>query len=45
MLVHLPGGDELRGEAFGIDEFGRLQVRTADGTETVVSAGDVVHVR
>ncbi|HPT95173.1 MAG TPA: biotin--[acetyl-CoA-carboxylase] ligase [Microbacteriaceae bacterium] len=45
VLVHLPGGDELRGEAFGIDEFGRLQVRTADGTETVVSAGDVVHVR
>ncbi|MDI6910201.1 biotin--[acetyl-CoA-carboxylase] ligase [Nocardioides sp.] len=42
--VDLPGGRVLTGRATGIDEVGRLVVRGADG-ETVVGAGDVVHVR
>jgi len=44
VLVHVPGGDALHGEAVDIDDFGRLVVRTADGI-VAVSAGDVVHVR
>ena len=44
VLVHLPGGGELRGEAVDIDDFGRLQVRTEDEV-VAVSAGDVAHVR
>ena len=40
----LPGGRTLRGEAAGIDEDGRLQVRV--GTSTVpLSAGEVTHLR
>ena len=42
--VDLPGGQVLTGRATGIDEAGRLVVLGADG-ETVVGAGDVVHVR
>ena len=42
--VMMPSGDDLVGEATGLDADGRLQVRTASGVEAV-SAGDVVHVR
>lgn len=42
--VELPAGEALVGEACGVDEAGRLVVRTAGG-ERAVSAGDVVHVR
>ncbi|HEX6498380.1 MAG TPA: biotin--[acetyl-CoA-carboxylase] ligase [Micromonosporaceae bacterium] len=42
--VHLPGGDELVGEAVDIDADGHLVVATADGPRPV-AAGDVVHVR
>lgn len=42
--VDLPGGQVLTGRATGIDQAGRLVVLTGDG-ETVVGAGDVVHVR
>ena len=43
--VTLPGDRSLDGEATGVDTAGRLVVTSADGTETAVSAGDVVHVR
>jgi BirA family biotin operon repressor/biotin-[acetyl-CoA-carboxylase] ligase len=43
--AELPNGGEIIGEAFGLDSFGALKVREADGTEHVVSAGDVVHLR
>jgi BirA family biotin operon repressor/biotin-[acetyl-CoA-carboxylase] ligase len=43
--AELPDGGEIIGEAFGLDSFGALKVREADGTEHVVSAGDVVHLR
>ena len=43
--VELPGGHELLGEAVAVDGDGRLVVRTVDGTERPVGAGDVVHVR
>lgn len=42
--VQLPTGEQVHGEACGIDSDGRLQVRTADGLR-VLGAGDVVHVR
>ena len=42
--VSLPGGGELLGRATGIDAAGRLVVLGPAG-ETVVGAGDVVHVR
>ena len=42
--VHEPGGGVLTGMATGVDDAGRLAVRTAEGTYAV-SAGDVVHVR
>ena len=42
--VALPGGGELLGRATGVDAAGRLVVVGPDG-ETVVGAGDVVHVR
>lgn len=49
VVVHLPGGAQLRGDAEGLDGDGRLLVRRtgADPQEapTAVSAGDVVHVR
>lgn len=43
--VQVPGGDDLTGEATGVDAAGQLVIRTADGTEKRVSAGDVLHVR
>jgi BirA family transcriptional regulator, biotin operon repressor / biotin---[acetyl-CoA-carboxylase] ligase len=42
--VELPGGEVLRGRATGVDPSGRLVV-LGPGGETVVGAGDVVHVR
>lgn len=42
--VELPTGEEVRGEAIGVDGDGRLQVRTRGGVRTL-GAGDVVHVR
>ncbi|WP_250027745.1 biotin--[acetyl-CoA-carboxylase] ligase [Paractinoplanes maris] len=43
--VMLPAGETLTGEATEVDGAGQLVVRTADGAEHRVSAGDVVHVR
>lgn len=49
VVVHLPGGAQLRGVAEGLDGDGRLLVRregaAADEGPVPVSAGDVVHVR
>ena len=42
--VELPSGGELRGLATGLDEDGRLLVRS-EGEQHPISAGDVVHVR
>jgi len=42
--VHQPGGVLRRGVATGVDDAGRLTVRSAEGV-WAVSAGDVVHVR
>ena len=42
--VDLPGGEQVRGTATGVDTEGRLEVRTTDGPR-VLGAGDVVHVR
>ena len=43
--VELPGERVLRGTATGVDAAGHLVVRTEDGAEKTLSAGDVVHVR
>jgi BirA family transcriptional regulator, biotin operon repressor / biotin---[acetyl-CoA-carboxylase] ligase len=45
VTVALPGDRVLEGRAVDVDRDGRLAVRTPDGDTTVVSAGDVVHVR
>jgi len=42
--VHGPGGSVRTGVATGVDDAGRLTVRSATGVDAV-SAGDVVHVR
>jgi BirA family biotin operon repressor/biotin-[acetyl-CoA-carboxylase] ligase len=42
--VELPAGENLLGTATGIDEHGRLLVRTDAGI-TAVAAGDVTHLR
>ena len=42
--VDLPSGEQVVGEATGIDTDGRLEVRTAEG-RLLLGAGDVVHVR
>jgi len=42
--VEMPSGEPLTGRAAGVDASGRLVVAGASG-ETVVGAGDVVHVR
>jgi BirA family biotin operon repressor/biotin-[acetyl-CoA-carboxylase] ligase len=43
--VELPGAPDLVGTATGIDDSGRVLVRTAEGAETAVAAGDVTHLR
>ncbi len=42
--VDLPSGEQVLGEATGIDTDGRLEVRTPEGRR-ILGAGDVVHVR
>jgi BirA family biotin operon repressor/biotin-[acetyl-CoA-carboxylase] ligase len=44
VAVQQPGGGTLRGRAVGLDDHGGLVVEGGEG-RTVVSAGDVVHVR
>jgi BirA family biotin operon repressor/biotin-[acetyl-CoA-carboxylase] ligase len=41
----LAAGEVLTGRATTVDTDGRLVIRTADGAEQRVSAGDVLHVR
>lgn len=43
--VLVPNGDDLVGVATTVDGDGRLVIRSADGAENTVSAGDVLHVR
>ncbi|MDI6099733.1 biotin--[acetyl-CoA-carboxylase] ligase [Actinoplanes sp. NEAU-A12] len=43
--VLLPGGAEQTGEAVSVDSDGQLVLRTEEGADFRVSAGDVVHVR
>jgi BirA family transcriptional regulator, biotin operon repressor / biotin---[acetyl-CoA-carboxylase] ligase len=43
--VLLPAGEPIEGEATGVDADGQLVIRTADGTDHRISAGDVLHVR
>lgn len=43
--VELPAGTTLEGVAVRLDGDGALVVRLGDGTERVVTAGDVVHLR
>ena len=45
VTVRLPAGDELVGRAVTVDRDGQLVVRTTDGGERCVAAGDVLHVR
>jgi BirA family transcriptional regulator, biotin operon repressor / biotin---[acetyl-CoA-carboxylase] ligase len=45
VTVSLPSGADLAGQAIGIDTVGRLLVRTPDGVQHAVAAGDVLHVR
>jgi BirA family biotin operon repressor/biotin-[acetyl-CoA-carboxylase] ligase len=42
--IQLGGGRVVTGQATGIDDDGRLVLRTAEG-ERVFGAGDVVHLR
>ena len=41
----MPGGREVTGLAEDLGNDGTLLVRSDDGTERSLSAGDVVHVR
>jgi BirA family biotin operon repressor/biotin-[acetyl-CoA-carboxylase] ligase len=45
VTVHLPTGETLVGTATTVDNDGQLVIRTDDGGESHVSAGDVLHVR
>ncbi|MGZ4557484.1 MAG: biotin--[acetyl-CoA-carboxylase] ligase [Mycobacteriaceae bacterium] len=45
VVVTLPEGRALNGEAVDVDDMGRLVVRDAEGVQHSVSAGDVTHVR
>jgi BirA family biotin operon repressor/biotin-[acetyl-CoA-carboxylase] ligase len=42
--VHLPPGEVVTGHALGVDDYGRLLIRTSSGIRAI-GAGDVVHVR
>ncbi len=39
------GAESFVGIAVGIDDLGRLEIETSDGTRRTVSVGDVVHLR
>ncbi|NEB76781.1 biotin--[acetyl-CoA-carboxylase] ligase [Streptomyces sp. SID14478] len=43
--AHLPGEQELVGEAVAVDGEGRLVIAGADGRREAVAAGDIVHLR
>jgi BirA family transcriptional regulator, biotin operon repressor / biotin---[acetyl-CoA-carboxylase] ligase len=43
--VELPGGQQLSGQAVGLDLNGRLILRPSSGSELAVAAGDVIHLR
>ncbi|WP_305785059.1 biotin--[acetyl-CoA-carboxylase] ligase [Symbioplanes lichenis] len=43
--VLLPAGGEVTGEVTDVDRDGQLVIRTGEGAERRVSAGDVLHVR
>jgi len=43
--VLLPTGADVTGVATSVDVDGRLVIRSADGAQNTVSAGDVLHVR
>jgi BirA family biotin operon repressor/biotin-[acetyl-CoA-carboxylase] ligase len=45
VTVRLPTGEHLVGTATTVDRDGQLVIRTADGRDRSVSAGDVLHVR
>lgn len=45
VLVELPGGGVIEGTAIALDADGRLVVRSADGAEQAIAAGDVTHAR
>ncbi|EST23596.1 hypothetical protein N566_25475 [Streptomycetaceae bacterium MP113-05] len=43
--AELPGGETLTGEAVAVDGDGRLVLATAEGIQSPVGAGDIVHLR
>jgi BirA family transcriptional regulator, biotin operon repressor / biotin---[acetyl-CoA-carboxylase] ligase len=43
--AELPGGAAISGLAASVDGQGRLVIRTADGAQTPLSAGDLIHLR
>jgi BirA family transcriptional regulator, biotin operon repressor / biotin---[acetyl-CoA-carboxylase] ligase len=45
VTVRMPDGADLAGTATTVDRDGQLVIRTADGRDRVISAGDVLHVR
>ena len=42
--AHLPGGVRERGQAVGVDDSGRLQIKVGDRM-LAMAAGDVIHLR
>jgi uncharacterized protein YjlB len=44
-VVELADGSDVHGVATGLEAGGELVITGADGAETTVSAGDVVHLR
>jgi BirA family transcriptional regulator, biotin operon repressor / biotin---[acetyl-CoA-carboxylase] ligase len=45
VLVQLPSGTTVEGEAEGVDDSGRLLVNDIRGHQHALAAGDVVRVR
>lgn len=43
--IHQPGGHRLRGQATAVDDHGHLEITSEEGRSTIVTAGDVIHVR